>query len=219
MAEAQNVVDDDAPLDPAAMLALSQREQYRVDTIATGSVVWMIAVWGIAWFVGFLVLWASKTDVVGIPDALAGTIFGALIIGAMGASWILGARISRGIKRSSSFVGIVYGLSWPIAGTAVGLLGVALQYNGMPSSLSFVFYPAAYSLMVGLLYISGAAIWQSPAQFILGMWILIVGIAAPFAGYPTNLLVMALAGGGGFLLGAVRIAIVVRMGRTRVPRG
>jgi hypothetical protein len=210
--------DDDAPLDPAAMLALSERQLGRMDAIATRPVAVMLGTWGIAWLAGFFVLWSGypqSHSPLSIPLPLAAVIFSVLIVAAIVLSAIVGARIGRGTRGASRFSGLIYGITWPIAGAAVALLGVGLSHNGMPADLTLIYYPAAYSLMVGLLYLAGAALWRAPVQLILGVWILAVGTAAPFAGAPGNLLVMSIAGGGGFALGAIAVALQVGVGQRR----
>lgn len=208
--------DDDAPLDPAAMLALSERQLGRMDSIATRPVAIMLTTWAVAWLVGFFVLWSGypqSHSPLSVPLPVATAVFTLLIAGAIVLSATVGVRISRGIRGASRFSGLVYGLTWPISGTAFWLLGVGLLHNGMPVDLTLIFFPAGYSLMVGLLYLAGAALWRAPVQLILGLWILTVGLAAPFAGFPGNLLVMSLAGGGGFALGAVAVALRLGVGQ------
>jgi hypothetical protein len=63
--------------------------------------------------------------------------------------------------------------------------------------------------MVGLLYLSGAALWRDKGQLTLGIFMVLLGSNAAFFGNPTNNLIMAIAGGGAFLvaagIGAVRV--------------
>ena len=54
--------------------------------------------------------------------------------------------------------------------------------------------------MVGLLYLAGGAVWRDRLMYGMGIWIIVVGMAAPFFGSPGNALIMAIAGGGGFLV-------------------
>lgn len=43
-------------------------------------------------------------------------------------------------------------------------------------------------------------LWREPVQYALGVWMLVAGAGSVFAGVPGNFLVLALAGGGGFLV-------------------
>lgn len=178
-------------------------------------VVTMLLAWGAAYLVGFLALWfaLSPQSPFEVPLPIAGTVFGLLIAGAIVASIVIGSRMSRGMRGSSVFSGAVYGWSWSIASFAVFLIGQALFTAGMPVALSMLYYPTMYGLMAGVLYLAGAALWNNRSQLFLGLWIIIVSVASSFAGVPTNLLIMALLGGGGFLVGAVGIAIGTRAAR------
>ena len=210
-----NATDDDTPLDPAAMLALSDKQQHRVSTTFVRPVVTILLVWGVAWLVGFMALWLALEPNAPFspPIAIAGTVFGILIAGAIVVSIVIGSRMSRGIRGSAVFSGAVYGWSWSIASFSVFLIGQALINAGMPTELSMLYYPTMYGLVAGLLYLAGAALWNDRTQLFLGIWIIVVSVASSFAGTPTNLLIMALLGGGGFLAGTATVLIQTRASR------
>jgi hypothetical protein len=207
--------DDETPLDPAAMLALSTGQQQRVSSQFARPVVTMLAAWGAAWLVGFLALWLALEPEapVSLPIAVAAPVFGILIVGAIVLSIVLGSRMSRGIRGSSVFSGAVYGWSWSIASFAVFLIGQALVNAGMPPQLSMLYYPTTYGLVAGMLYLAGAALWNDRTQLFLGLWIIIVSVASSFAGTPANLLFMAVLGGGGFIVGATTVLVRTRASR------
>lgn len=194
------------------MLALSQDQQERVSSQFVRPVVTMLGAWGAAWLIGFLALWLALEPKApfSIPIAIAGPLFGILIAGAIVASIVIGSRMSRGIRGSSVFSGAVYGWTWSIASFAVFLIGQSLINAGMPVSLSMLYYPTMYGLVAGLLYLAGAALWNDKSQLFLGLWIIVVSVASSFAGTPSNLLFMALLGGGGFLVGAAAVLIQTR---------
>jgi hypothetical protein len=62
---------------------------------------------------------------------------------------------------------------------------------------------AIAALVVGLLYIAGGLLWCTTSMYVLGAWMVLTGAAAALTGLPDSYLVMALAGGGGMLAGAV----------------
>jgi hypothetical protein len=198
---------DDEPLTAAAALAILKNQQLSVNS-QRGSFAWVIsATWGVAWLVGFLVLWLidALRPAFGIPLPVAILVFIALIVAGIIVSIVKGVSAGRGIRGSSgAFTGTVYGISWSLAMIAIGVLGGALQHNGMSAALSNVFYPSAYTFTAGLLYLVAGAIWRSVAWVVVGGWIVLVAVIAPWFGYPTHYLVFAIAGGGAFLaLGAV----------------
>jgi hypothetical protein len=198
-------VADDAPLDPAAMLALAEHQQRAVGLSYAKPVAFMLLIWGIAWLVGFLLLWSGYdggNPWFTIPLPTAGWIFGALIIISIVVSGIVGTRIGRGVRGASDFQGAVYGISWSLTGIAFASLGVGLVNNGMSPELASIYFPSAYALMAGVMYLAGAALWGVRSQLVLGALLLLMGSVAPFFGAPTNNLVMAIGGGGGFLAAA-----------------
>jgi hypothetical protein len=179
------------------MLELLQAQQRRVEQRQLAPVPWLLAVWGVAWLVGFLLLWSALpggNPWFRVPGAVAGVIFAVLIAAAIACS-------------------AVYGISWSVSGAAFALVGVGLVRNGMSTELASIYFPSAFSLMVGVLYLAGAALWRNVGQLVLGIVLLVVASIAPFFGHPTNNLVMALAGGGAFLVGAVATAVSLRKGR------
>lgn len=199
---------DESPLDPAAALDLAERQQRAVGLSFVRPVAFLYLVWGVSWLFGFLALWAAYvTDWLALP--VAGIIFGVLITAAIVVSSIIGSRIGRGVQGSSDFQGIVYGLSWPLTGFAFAAVGMGLISQGMSGELASLYFPSAYALMAGILYVLGAALWHARSQLVLGVVLVVIGSVAPFVGAPHNNLVMALAGVA-FLIGALHFTIVLR---------
>jgi hypothetical protein len=193
----------EAPLSAAAALALLRNQQLSVNN-QRGSFVPLISLgWGTAWLFGFLALWLidGLRPGFGLPVPIAVTIFIVLLVLAIALSIFQGVRGTRGFRGSASaFTGTVYGISWPVAMVAIGVLGGALQYNGMSSEVANFFYPSAYTFAAGLLYLTAGGIWHSVPSVVVGGWIVLVAIIAPWFGYPTHYLVFAIAGGGAFLV-------------------
>lgn len=199
--------DDDAPHDAAAMLDLVRSQQDRVTRQLAAEVPLILLAWGIAWFVGFGLLWLidGAKPAASVPLPLAVIVFIVLMAGALVATAILGIRSGRGIRASAgaAFTGAVYGWSWTIAFIAMFVFGTALVRNGMPPEVANIYYPTASTLLVGLLYFVGGGIWHAKPLLWLGGWIIVVALVAPFFGYPTHYLVFSIAGGGVFLVGAL----------------
>lgn len=196
----------DESLPPEDMLRLLHEQQDRVRSEFAAPIPWLYAIWGVAWLVGFLLLWSAwpgGNPWFQVPMLVAGIVFAALMLCSIVASAVLGIRIGRGVRGESDFAGAVYGLSWSLCGTAFAAVGVGLISNGLSTELASIYFPSAYALMVGTLYLGGAALWRDKGQLVIGIVMLVVGSIAPFFGAPTNNLVMALAGGGVFLIGAL----------------
>jgi len=202
--ELQATGDEPTP-EPAVMLALLEEQQRKVDAAMVSPVPWLYGIWGTAWLVGFLMLWSAwpgGNPWMRVPALVAGGVFAVLTLGAILSSAVIGMRINRGVRGTSDFQGAVYGASWSLCGCAFAALGGGLIANGMSWELASVYYPSAYGLMVGTLYLGGAALWRDKGQLVIGIALLVVASVAPFFGQPANNLVMAVAGGGTFLVGA-----------------
>jgi hypothetical protein len=207
---------DDAPPSPDEALALIRSQKGALEREQLSGVPRILLVWGVAWSVGFLVLWSGYEDGnpwFRIPLPIAGTIFGVLLIASIIFSAVVGMRMNRGVRGPSNFSGAVYGISWSVVSFAAYLIGVALIRNGMDAELASLYFPAIFALVAGTMYLMGAALWRSVDQLVLGAVIIVAGTAAPFFGAPTNNLVMAVLGGGAFLVAG----IVMRLSLRRRP--
>lgn len=210
-------VGEDAPLSPEQMLALVGDQRRSFEGQVASFVPAILVVWGLAWLFGFSALWlidgARPGFALPLPAAIA--IFCVLLAIAIATSAVLGIRSSRGIRGSAAeaFQGIVYGVTWAIGAIAIVGFAQGLVANGMDRELANIFYPVAFVLFTGLMFIISAAIWHAVPMLILGVWVIVVGVAAPFFGYPTHYLVMALAGGLALL--ALAVASYVHLARLR----
>ena len=195
--------DTDAPLDPAAMYALLQNQQRSVETQMGAFVPYITLAWGLTWLIGFGSLWLidGLQPAFSLPIAVAVPIFiGTIVISGGFSAW-LGIRSGRGMRgnQASAFTGTIYGVTWSIGATALAVFGGALRYQGMSIELANFYYPSAYVLFAGIMYIIAAAIWHAIPSLIAGCWLVVIAVVAPFFGYPNHYLFLALAGGISFL--------------------
>lgn len=197
--------------DAREMLDLIDGQQRRVDREYRVPVVWLYTVWAVAWLLGFLALYLAQLGV--FAPVAAGIVFGVLIAGSIVASAVIGSRIGRGVRGESQFAGTVYGVSWSVCSVAFALLGIGLIAQGMAGDLAGIYFPSAYALMCGTLYLAGAAVWHDRVQLTLGLALLVAGAVAPFLGLGPNLLLMAVAGGVIFGAGALVTARALRPAR------
>ncbi|GAA0412879.1 hypothetical protein [Leifsonia naganoensis] len=201
-------MNDDNSGDAREMLDLIDGQQRRVDRGLRLPVVWLYSIWAFAWLVGFLALYLA---VLGVFDPVAaGIVFAVLIVASIVASAVIGSRIGRGLRGQSQFAGTVYGISWSVCSIAFALLGIGLLAQGMPDDLAGIYFPSAYAMMCGTLYLGGAALWHDTVQLVLGLALLVVGAVVPFLGLGPNLLVLAIAAAVIFGSGAVVTARSLR---------
>lgn len=210
------MTDDDETLTPAEMLALASNQQRSVEGQVASFVPALVTTWGAVWLLGFGALWLidGLGDAFALPMPVAIVIFVSLLAVAIVVSAVLGVRSGRGIRgdAASAFTGVVYGSTWTIGSLAIVVFAQGLFANGMDPDLANIFYPVSFVLFAGIMYIVGAAIWQAVPMLILGVWTVIVALVAPFFGYPTHYLVLAIGGGAGFLvLGLVSFVHLSRL--------
>jgi hypothetical protein len=205
---------DGEPGDAAAMLELVRAQQDQVNRRMAAQVPPILLVWGIAWTVGFGLLWLidGAKPALAVPLPVAVIAFIVLMAGALVATGILGGRSGRGIRSTAdaAFTGTVYGATWTVGFVAIFVFGTALLRNGMPPELTNIYYPTASTLFVGIMYIIAGGIWRAWGAIGMGAWIVLVALVAPYFGYPTHYLVFAVAGGGVFLVGALVAWLWVR---------
>ncbi|MGV8882018.1 MAG: hypothetical protein ACOH19_07670 [Rhodoglobus sp.] len=208
----QNTTPEDAEgdmFDPAAALALSQAQTKRVALDESGPISLILASWAVAWGVGFLLVWAAAPgSPIPIPALFANVAFAVLTVAGIVISTIAGMKMNAGVRGSAAFSGTVYGLSWPLAMIGVFVIGTALFKAGLPPEAAWVYFPAMYGFVVGILYIVGAAIWQEKSQLIIGVGMLVIACGASLLGYPVNLLTMAILAGGGMGVAAAVVGVL-----------
>lgn len=200
--------DDDPPLDPAASAALIAAQRARVlgATDVDGRL--LFGVWGVAWLLGFGVMYGVAGDRPPLDwyPTVAGGVFAGLLVTAGVVTAVHIARRTAGVHGDSAVQGAMYGWSWALGFAGVFTLSAALARAGAEPVVIETAMTIAAPIVVGVLYMAGAAIWQDRTQFALGAWILVVTVAAGIVGMPHMLAVMSLAGGGGMLVGAVAVA-------------
>ncbi|MEP6481794.1 MAG: hypothetical protein ABJA94_07290 [Rhodoglobus sp.] len=211
-------LDQDSPLDPAAMLALVEREQSGIPRQMARRVPWILLAWGLAWFFGFGMLWLidGAKPWFSVPLPVGVITFAALLAAATAVSAKIGSGVSRGIRtnRAAAFTGTVFGITSFAGFIAVYIFAIGLSVNGMPESLQAIYFPTAIGIIIGLTYLFAGAIWHAVPSVVMGGLLLVVALIAPFFGYPNNYLFFAVAGGAVFFGGALSVALYTR-GRVR----
>ncbi|MCC2309199.1 hypothetical protein [Cellulomonas chengniuliangii] len=194
---------EDAPPAPADGLAIIASQQERVRAGATPDGRLLFLVWGAAWLIGYGALWLAVKDLdVYRPPSGAFIVFGLCISSAVVFTIVHSVRRAAGMHGPSVTAGAMYGWAWGLGFLLQGALIGAFVNAGASHELVALASNGLACLIVGLLYMAGGAMDQEPALFWLGVWILVVAAVASSVGLPLTFLVMALAGGGGFLVGA-----------------
>ncbi len=198
------MLDDDS-LTPEQSLALIEAQRSRVEAQTDVNPVVLYGVWGVAWLLGFG-LWAlTENDADGsrlldIPRGVVGATFGVLIVSAMAVTMWHSIRASRGLRGEEQLRGAMYGWCWTLAFGALFVVMLGIDRAGAPQELTNLLWPLLSCLLVGVMQMMGGAVWKDVYLFGIGVWILVCTGIGGFLGLPGFNVVMALAGGGGFLV-------------------
>ncbi len=157
----------------------------------------LFGAWGIAWLVGYGALWwTAQATSDQTPTALAFALFAFLLVAASVVTAVHTSRRAAGVRGASAKTGEMYGWSWAVTFLAVSVVLGSLSRFDIPPQQFAVIANVIPALLVGALYMAGAATYRETSWFVLGAWISAVGAVATVIDMPTAYLVMALAGGG-----------------------
>jgi len=185
--------------DPAETLRLIQVQQDRARAATEPDGRLLYLAWGIAWLVGYLCLYLSAgADGQAAPWAFV--VFSGAIVSAVAFTIVHSVTRTAGTRGVSARTGAMYGWSWMLGFLTLGLVLGGLARAGASEEVMALASNAFACVVVGLLYLGGAAAFQDVRLFVLGVWILLVAAVATYAGLPLTYLVMAALGGGGFLV-------------------
>lgn len=188
-------------------MALIEDQRAQVGRELDVNPVVLYTAWGLAWTLGFTAFALTAGEVVAAPRWAAGIVFFALQITAMVITTVHVTQAARGIRGVSAEVGAMYGWSWALGFGALAFINTGLVRLGLTDEQTAVLWPASSLLIVGVLYLAGGALWRDRFQFGLGVWVLVTDAVSVFAGTPANYVVLAIAGGGGFLVAAAWFAL------------
>jgi hypothetical protein len=200
--------DEERHSDPSSILRAIDEDQREAQRAFAPNAVLLYATWGIAWTVGFLAFYAAFVPAERplIPFVLGLVIGLAVLVAAIVLSAVHSARRSAGSRGPSMVQGAIYGNTFGVAFTLMGLLGWRLTSSGVALEPMLSYWVAVSCLIVGILFLVGAAMWNDRSQLIFGCWTFIVGFVSIALTPPHNLLAGA-AGGIGFLVLAVIQAV------------
>jgi hypothetical protein len=196
--------DDAAPTSAADSLRLIREQRAATERSLSPDPRLTYWPWGIAWLVGFGLLYLrhgpQERPLWNIPGYLPLTVLFTLMIAALVISSAAGIRSGRAVRGESSTKGFMYGFSWFLG--FAGFMTIAGHFSDfLPAPERGLLWAATSVGVVSVLYLAGGAVWGAPELFVLGCWIGVLNIAGVVAGPGWHSLVIAVAGGGGLVLG------------------
>lgn len=195
---------EDPPLGPAESLALIQHQREETDRQLGGNPLVFFLPWGIAYLIGFGLLFLRQgfdgiTPIVDMPRAFPLTILGVLLAAAMAITGYLGAKSGQHLSGPSVQQGMMYGLTWFVG--FAGVMTIAGRFaDQLPQREADLLWASIAVALVGLLTMAGGVVWRDWIQFFFGLWILIVNAVGVALGPGWHSLISATAGGGGLIL-------------------
>ena len=177
----------------------------------------LLTAWGLAWLVGYAALALYREPDYDMPRVpylfFCGCLAAALLF-----TFAYIIPKARGVRGRSSREGTYCGLAWTL-GMSLGAVilsrlnaYLAAVNTGQANEVASVVSNAVPCLVVGVIFLMSAALWDEAVMGVLGGWILLVTLVVTIAGMPWAWWIMSVAGGGGMLVAAV---VSVAMGTKR----
>ena len=177
----------------------------------------LLTAWGLAWLVGYAALALYREPDYDMPRVpylfFCGCLAAALLF-----TFAYIIPKARGVRGRSSREGTYCGLAWTL-GMSLGAVilsrlnaYLAAVNTGQANEVASVVSNAVPCLVVGVIFLMSAALWNEAVMGVLGGWILLVTLVVTIVGMPWAWWIMSVAGGGGMLVAAV---VSVAMGTKR----
>jgi len=208
---ASPIHEPEGALSAAETLTLIEAQERRTRADLRPNPLGLFLPWGLAYLVAFGAVWLAVGPGV-LPSAVAAVTVAAAFVAAVTTVLLTMRRALRGVAGPSRRVGALYGWSWPLGFAALGVANSQLAGYGVPAPVVSLIWSGSALVVVGLLTLAGGLLWPGSGQYALGVWILVSAAVSVVVGYPANFLVLALAGGGGFVVLAVVAHLRTRRG-------
>ena len=159
---------------------------------------------GLAWLLGHgaYALSHGADPLVRLPAAVPSALLIAGLLIAMVITSVVTMRAQRGVTGADAVVGQLLAASWLVGFGALFFVITALSSALAQDDLKMLLWPTGSGLIVGLLYLAGGAAYRDVLQYALGAWLALTSTAALLLDGASPYWVLAVAGGGSYLLAA-----------------
>ena len=215
---ARGTAPDSQPLDPAAALDIVRNTERSARRQLNGHTAVVYLLWGLAWIVGYGALQGSRDGWLRIEPPTALVVLGAALAVATVCTVVLSIRGTLGLRGSTSFQAGMYGASWALGFLIMGILSGFIGRAVDDFWVRGMLINSLAVLIVGLLYITGGTTFNDRRQCYLGIWLLVVTVAALAAGPDYFLAVFLYLGSAGLLAGSLTEYLATRRLRPAASR-
>jgi uncharacterized membrane protein len=184
-------------LDPRAALDLIADTRTRARRALEVNGGLLYAAYGVVW------LSVRGHPIYRTPSAWTFVVMGACMAAALAVSMITIGRAMNGVTGSSSTSGKLYGWAWAISFICLFFIIGGLGHAGASVAVIGLFASAGPALVVSFMYLVSGALWNNRTMFAVGAWLALTSGVAVIFGVVTFDLLIALVGGGGFLVAAL----------------
>ena len=188
--------DSGQQLDPRAALAAINQAATATRASIEPNVALIYFVWAVAYLAGYGLLHGATFGWLPLAYTTALVIGGIILLAAVAYTAVLGIRSGSQVRGDSKFAGMAYGMSWMGGFATVAVFSIAFA-RLMPDSAQLAtgwLINAVAILVVSLMYMAGAAIFQDRDMFILGACFTALNVAGLFAGPGTFISIFAIGG-------------------------
>ena len=192
-------------LDPRAALELIAATRNRAKRALEVNGALLYGAWGFAWLIGYTVVWLSVRGQprYHTPSAWVFVVMGACMAAALVISLTTIGRAMHGVTGLSSASGKLYGWAWAISFACLFFVIGGLGHAGASEEVIGLLASAGPAFVVSIMYLVSGALWNNRTMFVVGGWLAVTSAIGVSFGAVTFDLLMAIAGGGGFLVAAL----------------
>ncbi|PQZ94634.1 hypothetical protein CQ018_04565 [Arthrobacter sp. MYb227] len=193
------------PFDPRTALAAISTTEATTRKALGPNVTVLYLVWAATYLLGYGLLHATTHGWITLSYPVALLIGATILLGAIIFSAALGIRSGTQIRGDSRFAGMAYGFSWMGGFATVAVFSIAFA-NLLPdapqATVGWIINSVAI-LVVSLMYMAGAAIFQDRPMFVLGACFTVLNVVGLLAGPNLFMAFFALGGPALFIAAAL----------------
>ena len=197
-------------LDPRAALASMNQAAAATRASIEPNTAVIYFVWSAAYLLGYGLLHGAAFSWLPLAYGTALLIGAAVLLAAVAYTAVAGIRSGSQIRGDSKFAGMAYGMSWMGGFLIVALFSIAISrlLAGTDQLVTGWLINSVAILVVGIMYMAGAAIFGDRPMFLLGACFTVLNAAGLIAGAQAFISIFAI--GGPILFIAAGVLALVR---------